>query len=218
MADSSLSDLNYGRPGLTTYDLDNRDWTFSRQSTSKKLQQVADWQLVVPAAKDFVPSGSLTHATTARKDARRLTHDHPQLAPFTKHLSEFNAVSDAVTSAATTYDPYVGNLLSFGTVFLKKYVRPKQIAALPAGSSGNILRLVVLGQQRQGWADDESVWLSGPSFKKVDCGYWNEEAVPIQQVCFAQTENGNSFLAVRLASRTVLFRPSYHRGRQAAEP
>ncbi|KAF2631282.1 hypothetical protein BU25DRAFT_446165 [Macroventuria anomochaeta] len=218
MADSSLNELNYGRPGLTTYDLDNREWNTSRHLTTKTLKQVSEWQLAVPAAIDSLPTGTSTNATTARKDAKQLVHNHPSLVPATKQLPELNAVSDAVTSAARTYDPCVSDLLSFGTVYLKKFVRPKRIAALPTGPSGSILRLVLLGRQKQGWNGDNSVWLSGPSFKTVDSGYWNEEASPIQQVCFAQDESSNSFLAVRLPSRTVLFRPSYHRGRRAAEP
>lgn len=218
MADSSLSSLNYGRPGLTSYDLDDRDWTFSRQPVPTKLKQIADWQSVLPAATNLPPTQSPTNATTARKDARRLTHDYPQLVPATRQLPDLNAVSEAVTSAVTTYDPLIGDLLSYGTVFLDRGGRPKQIAALPAGISGNVLRLVVLGQQRHGWADEKSVWLSGLSMKDVDSGYWNEDAAAIQQVCFAQTDSGNSFLAVRLPTKTVLLRPMYHRGRQAAKP
>ncbi|KZM24026.1 uncharacterized protein EKO05_0009328 [Ascochyta rabiei] len=218
MADSSLSNLNYGRPGLSTYDLDSREWIFSRQPSSKKLKQVACWQLAVPAATNFPPARISTNATTVRRDARRLTHDHPQLVPAIRQLPELNLVSDAVTSAAGTYDPLIGDLMSFGTVFLKKYGRPNRIAALPAGPSGNILRLVIAGQQKQGWGTDKSVWLSGPTLEDADSGYWNEDAAPIQQVCFAQAQGGNSFLAVRLPSKTVILRPSYHRGRQAAEP
>ncbi|KAJ4355335.1 hypothetical protein N0V95_003010 [Ascochyta clinopodiicola] len=218
MADSSLSNLNYGRPGLSTYDLDSREWTFSRQPSSKKLTQVACWQLAVSAATDFPPAKTLKDATTVRRDARRLTHNHPQLVPAIRQLPELNLVSDAVTSAASTYDPLVGDLFSFGTVFLKKYGRPNRIAALPAGPSGNILRLLIAGHQKQGWGTDKSVWLSGPTLKDAESGYWNEDAAPIQQICFAQAQTGNSFLAVRLPSRTVILRPSYHRGRQAAKP
>lgn len=218
MADSPLNDLNYGRPGLTTYNLDNREWKASREPTNKTLQQVSEWQLAIPAAASSLPTKSSKNATTSRKDARRLAHNHPQLVPAAKDLPDLSAMSEAVTSAATTYDPHVGDLLSFGTVFLKKFVRPKRIAALPAGPSGSILRLVPLSQQRQGWNGDRSVWLQGPSFRLVDSGYWNEEAAPIQQVVFAQSDTSNSFLAVRLPSRSVLFRPSYHRGRRAAEP
>lgn len=218
MADTSLHDLNYGRPGLTTYDPDDREWNTSRHPTSNVLRQVAEWQLAIPAAISSLTAETIKHATSTRKDVKRLTQNHKHLVPAARQLSELNTVSEAIVSAASTYDPQVGNLLSYGTVYLKKFVRPKQIAALPTGPSGSILRLVPLAQQRQGWKGDKSVWLNGPSFRIVDSGYWNEDAAPIQQVCFAQTESSNSFLAVRLPSKTVLFRPSYHRGRSAAEP
>ncbi|OSS44201.1 hypothetical protein B5807_11251 [Epicoccum nigrum] len=218
MADTPLSNLNYGRPGLTTYDLDNREWGFSRLPSTIKLQQVSEWQLAIPPAINSPPATTSRNATSSRKNIKRLARDYPQLVPTATHLPDLNVVSGAVGSAAAIYDPHVGDLLSFGTVFLKKFVRPKRIAALPTGPSGSILRLVPLGKQRQGWEGDKSVWLSGPSFRIVDSGYWNEQAAPIQQICFAQTENTNSFLAVRLPSKSVLFRPFSHRGRRAARP
>lgn len=218
MADIPLNNLNYGRPGLTTYDLDNREWGFSRLSSTSKLQQVSEWQLAIPPAITFLPTTTLQTRTSSRKSVERLARDYPQLVPAATHLPDLNVVSEAIGSAAATYDPHVGDLLSFGTVFLKKFVRPKRIAALPTGPSGSILRLVPLGKQRQGWEGDKSVWLSGPSFRIVDSGYWNEQAAPIQQICFAQTENANSFLAVRLPTKSVLFRPLFHRGRRAARP
>ncbi|KAJ8118732.1 hypothetical protein OPT61_g340 [Boeremia exigua] len=218
MADNSLHDLNYGRPGLTIYDLDNHEWNTSRHHTLDVLKQVAEWQLAIPAAISFSSATTSTNATTTRKHVRQLTHNHPQLVSAAEQLPELGIVSEAVTSSVTTYDPNVGDLFSFGTVHLKQFVRPKQIAALPTGPSGSVLRLVPLGKQRQGWENDKSVWLSGPAFKIVDSAYWNEDAAPIQQICFAQTDNSNSFLAVRLLSKTVLFRPLYHRGRRAAKP
>lgn len=218
MADSPLSDLNYGRPGLTTYNLDDREWHTSRDAARQTLQQASDWQLAIPAALDAPPTNNRTNATATRKDARRLAHNYPQLVPAAKGLPELSAVSRGVGSAATAYDPHVGNLLSFGTVFLKKFVRPKRIAAVPAGSSGNILRLVPLGRQRYGWDGDRSVRLEVPFCSVVDSGYWNEEAASIQQVAFGQAESSDSLLAVRLPSKTVFFRPSYHRGRRAAKP
>jgi RNA polymerase I-specific transcription initiation factor RRN6 len=218
MADSPLNDLNYGRPGLTTYDLDDREWHTSREPTNNILQHVSAWQLAIPASLSSVPTKNPTNATATRKDARRLAHDHPQLGPAGKDLSALSVMSEAVTCAATTYDPHIGGLLSFGTVFLKKSFRPKQIAALPTGPSGNILRLVPLGLQKNGWEGDRSISLQGPFFNLVDSGYWNKEAAPIQQVVFGQTETSNSLLAVRLLSKTVFLRPSYHRDRRAAEP
>ncbi|KAJ4985837.1 hypothetical protein SVAN01_08635 [Stagonosporopsis vannaccii] len=218
MAEASLHELNYGRPGLTFYDLDDRKWNTSRRPTSNGLNQVAEWQLAISAAKILSPTETTKNATSTRKHLKQLTQDHTQLVPAAKQLPELTIISEAIESTASTFDPQVGDLLSYGTVFLKKFVRPKRIAALPTGPSGSILRLVPLGQQKLGWKGDKSVWLCGSSFRTVDSGYWNEDAAPIQQVCFAQTESSNSFLAVRLHSKTVLFRPSYHRGRRAADP
>lgn len=216
MADSSLNNLNYGRPGLSTYDLDDREWVVSRSPSANTLIQVSEWQLAIPATLRTLPARTAS-STKIRKHIWHLAHDNPQLVPTVSYLPDLNVVSEAVTAAATTYDPKVGDLLAFGTVFLKKSFRPKSIAALPTGPCGNILRLVPLGKQKLGWNGDKSVWLSSPSFMTVDSGYWNEEAAPIQQICFAQTETSNGFLAVRLPSKTVLLRPSYHRGRRAAE-
>lgn len=218
MADSPLNDLNYGRPGLTTYDLDDREWHVSRKATQQALHQVSEWQLAVPAALGSPPTNNSTSAASTRKDVRRLAHSYPQLLPAAKGLPELSTVSAGVTSATTTYDPHVGDLLSFGTVFLKKSFRPKQIAAMPTGPSGNVLRLVPLGQQRYGWEGDRSVRLEAQFLNVVDSGYWNEDAASIQQVVFGQAETSNSLLAVRLPSKTVFFRPSYHRGRRAAKP
>ncbi|KAF3033192.1 hypothetical protein E8E12_003125 [Didymella heteroderae] len=218
MADSPLNDLNYGRPGLTTYNLDDREWHASRDTTRQTLQKASEWQLAIPAALGSLPTHSSTNATATRKETRRLAHDYPQLVPAAKILPELSAISEGVTLAAATYDPHIGDLLSFGTVFLKKSFRPKQIAALPAGPSGSILRLVPLGQQRYGWEGDRSVRLEGPFYSVVDSGYWNEEGASIQQVVFGQAETSNSLLAVRLPSKTVFFRPSYDRGRRAADP
>lgn len=218
MADSQLNDQNYGRPGLTTYNPDECQWHFSREATQQTLEKVSEWQLAIPAALNAPPTTDFTNTTATRKDARRLAHDFPQLVPAAKGLPELSAVSQGVGLAAAAYDPHTGSLLSFGTVFLQKSFRRKQVAAVPAGPSGNILRLVPLGRQRYGWDGDRSVRLEAPFCSVVDSGYWNEGAAPIQQVTFGQAETSNSLLAVRLPSKTVLFRPSYHQSRRAAKP
>jgi RNA polymerase I-specific transcription initiation factor RRN6 len=218
MADRSLNDLNYGRPGLANYDLENRGWTFSRQPAETKFVQVSSWRPVLSASMTCFNDETFSSAANARRKARRLVRDHSQLVPASEQLHVLESVSEAILSTTSTYDPIIGDRLSFGSVFLERSgTAPKRIAALPAGESCNVLRLVVLREEKHGWSNDRTVWLSGPSFKNADSGYWNEEAAPIQQVCFAQTENGNSFLALRLPVKTVVFSPIYHRGRRAAK-
>ncbi|KAH7398253.1 RNA polymerase I-specific transcription initiation factor RRN6-like protein [Pyrenochaeta sp. MPI-SDFR-AT-0127] len=226
MADRSLQNLNYGHPGAATYDLKTGEWCFGRQYTTRNLKQVQPQKYTpllqtetVPASVQFPAPESSTTSTSVQKYVRGLVHDYPQLVAGSESIPELALVSAAIQTATATYDPLIGSLLSFGSITLEdKYEDTRRIAALPTGEAGNILRLAILTKERHGWAMDKSVWVEGPSLKDADCGYWNEEAAPLQQVVFAQSEDRSSLLAVRLPTRTVLLRPVYHRRRQAAKP
>lgn len=224
MAETWLNDLNYGHPGVAAYDVENREWTFARQQATKKLIQIGSWSNSFPAST-HVLSASIqsptpqisTNTTGAQKALQRLVHDYPQLAPASALVPKLALVSAAILSTTSVYDPLVGNLFSLGSIpFGEKRDNPRRVAALPAGEAGNILRLALLIKERHGWGFDKSIWLEGPSLTDGESGYWNEEAAPIQQVCFSQSEDKSSFLAVRLPTKTVFFRPLYHQRRQSA--
>ncbi|KAF2129252.1 hypothetical protein P153DRAFT_431243 [Dothidotthia symphoricarpi CBS 119687] len=226
MAERSLNHLNYGHPGVALYDLENRAWSFARQHAKTHLKQVNSWKdlspnpTCAPPASTQNPTSSVsTNVTGARKRLERLIRDYPQIAPASALLPELAVVSAAILSTTSTYDPLVGSLFSLGSItFGDKWDNPRRVAALPAGGAGNVLRLALLVKERHGWGVDKSVWLEGLSLTDGPSGYWNEEAAPIQQVCFAQSDDKSSFLAVRLPSRTVFFRPKYHQRRQPARP
>ena len=219
MADTTLNDLNYGHPGAATYDLDSSQWTFARSYTSRQLKQVCTWKgakitstRAVPVSIRFPPPRTIANSASIQKDARNLTRGYPQLAPASALLPELARVSAAINTTTTTYDPLVGSLLSFGSITLEdKHEDPRRVVAISTGEAGNILRLAILNKERLSWTTNRSVWVEGPSLKDAECAYWNEEAAPIQQVCFAQSEDRSSLLAVRLPTRTVIFRPTYHR-------
>ncbi|KAF1846740.1 uncharacterized protein K460DRAFT_285530 [Cucurbitaria berberidis CBS 394.84] len=226
MADQTLKHLNYGHPGAPTYDLENREWSFTRPYTKRQLNQVPSWNIAyalptqaIPASAQLPTSHTSANSTSVQKDVKGLVRDCPQLAPASQQLPALARVSAAIQTTTSTYDPLIGSLLSFGSITLgDKHEDPRRVAALPTGEAGNILRLAILTRERCGWGTDRSVWIEGPSFKDAESGYWNEEAAPIQQVCFAQSEDRSSLLAVRLPTRTTLFRPVYHRHRRAATP
>jgi RNA polymerase I-specific transcription initiation factor RRN6 len=219
-----MADLNYGHPGAAAYDLENRDWSFARQYTVRRWKQIRTLNGTHPASTLVTSSStelsfppvSATY-TSIQKEVRSRIRDNPQLAPTSGVLPALAIVSSTISSTTATYDPLVSSLVSFGSATLEdKYEDPRRIAALPTGEGGNILRLAFLNQERLSWRMDRSVWADGPTLKEAYCGYWNEEAAPIQQVSFAQSEERSSLLAVRLPTRTVLFRPVYHRRAQAA--
>ena len=220
-----MADLNYGHPGAAAYDLENRDWSFARQYTTRSPKQVRTLNGIYPATTLATPTSvalalSRTSAnnTSVHKEVRSRLRDNPQCAPAAGLLPGLALVSSTILSTASTYDPLIGSLVSFGSVTLEdKYEDPRRIAALATGEGGNILRLALLNQERLSWRMDRSVWVDGLTLKEAHCGYWNEEAAPIQQLCFAQSEDRSSLLAVRLPTRTVFFRPVYHRRAEAPD-
>ncbi|OAL54311.1 hypothetical protein IQ07DRAFT_595839 [Pyrenochaeta sp. DS3sAY3a] len=224
MAEAPLSDLNYGHSGPASYHLESGEWLFGRQYSTRSLKQVPpsensqQSQTQVLAPSSSFPTQQLhPNRTKIKKNFKRLVRVYPQIAPAFEKVPEAALLSSGIQSATSTYDPSVGNLLSFGSITLEdRHQDPRRIAASPTGEGGNILRLTIVTQERHAWADDRSCWVEGPSLKDADSGYWNEEAAPIQQVCFAQSEDRSTLLAVRLLTRTVIFRPVYHRHRQSA--
>lgn len=225
MADTSFKVLNYGHPGEANYDLEDRQWAFARRVSNRKLTQVRTWDgknlastVATPPLVRFPILHTSANGTSIQKYAKGLTRSHPNLAAATEQFSETALLSAAIQTTTSTYDPLVGDLLSFGsTTLVDLHEDPRRIAASVAGETGNILRLAILTKERSSWATDRSVWVDGASLKEAHCGYWNEEAAPIRQTCFAESEERSSLLAVRLPRRTVLLRPTYHRRSLAAQ-
>jgi RNA polymerase I-specific transcription initiation factor RRN6 len=218
MADSTLSHLNYGHAGTTTFDTDAREWSFARQFTATALKQVGirDRPSIhaIPAPVQFPSIASSTRLTDAKDNARALVRNYPQLVPASELLPDLAATSAAVVSTTSTYDPLIGTLYSTGSITYVndragKWDNPRRVAAMATGEAGNILRLGFLYQHALGWGADKSVWIRGDTLRSTESGYWNEEAAPIQQICFSQSEDRSTLLAVRLLTKTVIFRPFY---------
>jgi RNA polymerase I-specific transcription initiation factor RRN6 len=224
MADRALSHLNYGHAGAPIFDLGTHEWSFGRDFTTTRLKQIGileDGQTtasdVVPASIQFSTTAASTRLTDAKESAQALVHGHPELAPATHLVPELAITSAAVLSATATYDPSIGSLFSIGSITYRydrgargdKWELPKRVAATVTGEAGNILRLSFLCKEVHGWSDDRSVCIGGDTLRDTESGYWNEEAAPIQQVCFSQSEDRSRLLAVRLLTRTVVFRPIY---------
>jgi RNA polymerase I-specific transcription initiation factor RRN6 len=164
----------------------------------------------VSASIQFPSTALSTRVTDANARAKDILHAHPELVPAAELLPELAVTSAAILSTTATYDPLIGDLFSLGTAtFENLWENPRRICATVTGEGGNVLRLALLYKETQGWGTDKSLWLRGSTLRDTESGYWNEDAAPIQQVCFAQSEDKSNILAVRLPTRTVLFRPIY---------
>lgn len=228
MAEATLKDLNYGHPGAASYDLDNNRWYFARQQSTQKFKQVRPWEssisrtptLAIPASARFSICTTPVHGTSAQKASRALILRHPQLAASSGLLPHLAPLSNAIQNTAAIYDPLVSDLLSFGSTTTRDlHDAPRRIAAIPSGEAGNILRLAIIHRlERLSWGPDQIHWVEVPTLKHAISGYWNEDAAPIQQVCFAQSGDRNTILAIRLPTRTVFLRPTYHSRPRPAPP
>ncbi|KAG9194538.1 hypothetical protein G6011_04573 [Alternaria panax] len=221
MADRSLKDLNYGHPGVASYNLGNREWAFARQYTRRCFKQIRNPDST-PSNSHATPASTQTlfpdtpaNRTSIQEEIGNTVEDHPLLAPAAGLIPDLALVSAAISSAASTYDPLVGDLLSFGFITPKGTHEAWRMAALPTGETGSILQLCVLDNERHDWTNDPKSWVQGQTLKGAESVFWNEEAAPIQQVCFLRSED-RPLLAVRLPTRTVLFHPDYHHQPRAA--
>ncbi|KAF2010141.1 hypothetical protein BU24DRAFT_455279 [Aaosphaeria arxii CBS 175.79] len=212
MANSPFN-LNYGHPGQPLYDLETSSWGFERTpGQNGRLRQLGSFKLVVPSSTeaDHSTAGGPCGKTNqeVQQSTKTLSRACPEIAPAIDILPNLAQVSAAISSTTEVYDPAIGPLLSFGTFTGGgRYMYPRRIAAIPTGDSGSVLCLLAVTKERLGWGADRSFWIEGPSLANCECGYWADDAAPIQQICFSQAENRSSFLAVRYPTRTVIFRP-----------
>lgn len=215
MAERALSHLIYGHSGAPTYSLEDRRWTFDREFAPTKFQQIgvrrdgkATTTEVVPSPIRFPSTVASTRLVHVNAGVKSLVQDYPELVSASDLLPEFATTSAAVLSAVESYDPLVGNLFAIGSV-QNKWRSSRSVAATVTGEARNILRVHALHKETLGWSDDKAVGLRGDTLKKAESGYWNEEAAPIQQICFAQSQDESQLLAVRLPTKIVIFRPNY---------
>jgi RNA polymerase I-specific transcription initiation factor RRN6 len=216
MADRSLKDLNYGHPGAAHYDADSREWTFARPYTTRKFKRIKTLGNAPSSNHHATPSQPLfaqilANRTNVQKEISNSVQDHPQLSAAADILPDIALVSAAISSTASTYDPLIGDLLSFASITPRGRHEAWRIAAFPTGETGSVLQLAILDDERHGWATEPKSWVEGRTLKNAESGFWNEEAAPIQQICFAHAGDTRPFLAVRLPTRSVLFHPDYHR-------
>lgn len=212
MAKPSLNDLTYGLIGQAIYSTEQASWSFDRAPGHRgTLHQLGSWKTALPPAKQLDGSPQTEHKSQhVQQRAKLLARNKSELIPALELLPGLVQESAAVISTVGTYDPLVGDLLSFGKAYEGHHKHVRHIAAVPTGETGNILRLIVLTKERHGWAPDKRIWLERRSVIDGECGYWMEDAAPIQQVCFAQSEERSAFLALRFPTRTVLLRPLLH--------
>jgi RNA polymerase I-specific transcription initiation factor RRN6 len=116
----------------------------------------------------------------------------------------------------------VGSLLGIGQAADSERVsgsRKPEIFAMPCGEAGHILRLTRPRIESYGWGKQSAVRVALMNPASPDRGYWIGTGGAIRQISFADDDNGSgTWLAVRQATATTIFRPIYREISSASEP
>lgn len=216
MAESLANDLNLGHFGEAVYHPESQQWLFNRKPGRRRVLQVlGPLKASIPPSIHCGDPPSLDTSRPTRvlqTKTQNLIRSNPEVVPAFELLTPLARTSTAITSIVSNYDPAKGDLLAFGRatdVDIKRGKGRVRIAAIPAGEAGEVLRLVQIREERRGWGEDKSIWLEVPTLDG-ESGWWGGEGAPIRQLCFAHSDDRATFLAVRLPTKTVIFRPLYH--------
>ncbi|KAK4902158.1 hypothetical protein LTR27_001060 [Elasticomyces elasticus] len=196
------------------YDPDEEAWNFQREiDYAYSLHPLGSAKIVAEPPKDgHAPvDAQVTPLITSERHKRQIKHlveRFPDVQPATALLGPLLRVSEAIESASARHDPLQGELLALGTVPAEALHCTLTLAAFPSGPTGSNLRLVQMQMQRHGWDDTKDAWIKVPTIHGMEAE-WHGEGVPIQQICFAHAlEGSDAFIAARMPTRTMVFRPA----------
>ncbi|KAK1074607.1 hypothetical protein LTR74_000850 [Friedmanniomyces endolithicus] len=214
MADTIGNDLPYGHLGHATYNADEQVWTFQRDPGSGvSLRVLGEPRLVVKPAEDVEASPSpqvkpLITSERQKQEIQRLIKRFPEVQPAADVLQPLLRVSEAVISATGRHDPLKGDLLGVGSIPSEASHHTIMVAAFVSGPTGSDLRLAQIQLQRRGLDDTSDTWIGVPTLQG-EGAIWKGEGAAIQQIAFAHAiEGSDAFLAARLLTRTLIFRPN----------
>ncbi|KAK5148314.1 hypothetical protein LTR32_000355 [Rachicladosporium monterosium] len=214
MADTAGNDLPYGHLGHAVYDPEEQAWTFQRDPGPGVIfRALGEPRLVVKPVEDAeaFPSPHIKPLITSerhKKEIQDLVKRFPEVQAAAEILPPMLRVSEAVISATGRHDPLKGYLLGIGSIPSEVSHHTIVIAAFPSGSTGSDLQLAQVQLQKRGWADTKDAWIGVPTFKGEGAS-WKGEGAAIQQIVFGHAfEGSDAFLAARMLTRTLIFRPN----------
>ena len=212
MADQAANSLTYGQFGQALYDDEHEQWGFERYpGHASSWQILGESNVAIPSTstqgtafreRDRKEAPSVRHG----KQVKALVRVNPEFQPVSEILPELARVSEALEDAVARYDPAKGNLIAFGNIPDEASMKSVAVVAFPSGPAGGNLRVVQVQYQRRGWDDSRDAWLEVPTIYGEEAS-WRGPGAPIQALTFTQPiERGDTFLAVRMITQTLVFR------------
>lgn len=209
-------DLNYGHFGEPSYDSENHEWHFPRQSgRTRELKPIGQPVRALQSSLHG-PAAHIQSATERARNIKDITHQYPELLPASSLLPALAQVSEIVDNVTSSHDSTMSELLAFGEAVdpdrRSHGSRTVPIAAVAGGDAGEGVRLVLLNNEKLGWEDSKNIRLSAFSALGGEEGWWSANGSRIQQLVFAEAEGRpSSWLAVRYHGAISVLRPHLQR-------
>lgn len=204
---------NYGQFGRAIYDRDEKAWHFQRSTeTSRTFELLGESKRVInasypPDRANFPAEGKEGPSRRRQIQAKGVVRGYADTQPASISLSDLARISEAVETSPAQHDPLKGDLLAFGTISDEFAKRQAQVVAFASGPAGSNLRIVQVQGQHRGWHTTWSTYLRVPTIYGEEA-VWKGPGVPIQSIAFANPlEGAENFLAVRLPTEIIVFRP-----------
>ena len=212
MTEARPTDLIYGHLGDPHYDTETQQWHFPRQLSGAR-------PIVPLGSANVVQSACLLNRVTLRQNvaerlqqAKAIFRQNPDLPHDLDLLTSHAQVSEAITDAATNFEPTASELLAFGTAIVLTRLRDRAkvpIAAVAAGSAGELVQILLLRKEQLGWDGNKVCGIHHYTANGTEQVWWRGNGSPIQQICVAANikGEGGSSIAVRYHGAVSILKP-----------
>ena len=212
MSEACPLGLNYGHFGEPSYDSENQEWHFPRQSGRTRELRLIGQPVRALQSSLHGPTAHIQTATERSQNIKDLSRQYPELLPASSLLPRLAQISEVVDNITSVHDPTVSELLAIGEAIEPgKKTRGSgtvPVAAVAEGFAGEAVRLVLLTKEKLGWEDSRNIRLTAFSSKGGEEGWWSGNRGPIQQLVFAEFEGqSSSWLAIRYYGAISVLRP-----------
>lgn len=216
MSEACPLDLNYGHFGEPSFDCEKHEWHFPRQpGRTRELRPVGQPVRALQSPL-YGPTAHIQSATERFRNIKDLTRQYPELQPASSLLPGLAQVSEVVSEVTSIHDPTVSELLAIGEAVDRDSrghgSKKVSIVAVAGGAAGEVVRLILLKNEKLGWEDSKNVRLNAFSSRGGEEVRWSGNGSHIQQLVFAEADGRpSSWLAIRYHGAISVLRPHLRR-------
>ncbi|EPE27311.1 hypothetical protein GLAREA_03226 [Glarea lozoyensis ATCC 20868] len=206
MTDRKPTDLSYGHPGQATYDVEEKQWIFSRSPEhQQEFRQISPYKECFPASIQNLPQTTQLPSVESKFQLKKILKANPDFVLAKDILSTLVKFEKLGLSNPPDRS---GNILATG--YADSPSKNSRFIALPCGEAGHILKLVRLRKQALAWGSRSGPSISLDSTHGSDEAFWMGTGGVIRQIAVCDDSiEASPWLAVRQDTLITVFYPTF---------